>query len=482
MFSLVACFQDKTPEVLPEETPERVSYTFDDTLSTQGTVTGNGITITFDKTADWDAGNGNRGFTANVTVINNTSTDLNNWDLKFDFLASISNMWNASYTQTPLANSPPNTTGKRFTITPASWNANIQKNQSRSFGFQGSYTGVFQDPSSYVLSGIPVGQQTPPSPVTPTCTLSTQFIVNSNWQNGDGTKGFVAELKLTNTGTSPVNWQLAFNLNAQITNMWNASYSQTPAATTPPSTTAITKYTVTPASWNTRIEPNQTISFGFQGSYTTSSLSNPSNFVCNGQEQEKPYDPFEGFNLPDKLPTISEESGEQILQRYNEALAALSPESRRLLAEGELVFNGYTFGPRSPVGGAYVPEGLGTQQTLTPQPQSPFECFLNEGDQILKKNNQGAIEYDPITGEPIYLPGKKDFGTFYHLGSRTGTGSAPVSNARASLVLPTKGKITNPDPDNQRPYVMITGRSPAIGPAEDGGVYGANFDAGLGYD
>ncbi len=239
--------------------PERVVYELP-TVNAQGTASGNGITITFEKTADWDEGNGDRGFTANITILNETGSTLDDWDLEFEFLAEITNMWNASYTQE----------NNNFTILPANWNSSIANGSSRNFGFNGVYNGVFQEPSVYILSTILVGDQTSPTPITPACILDTTFNVTSHWSTSSDTYGFVANVQMTNTGSDAVNWELDFDLAADISNMWNASFQNED-----------NHYVVTPDSWNVRIEPNETRSFGFQASYTGSSQPEPQNIVCN---------------------------------------------------------------------------------------------------------------------------------------------------------------------------------------------------------
>jgi hypothetical protein len=90
-------------------------------------------------------------------------------------------MWNASFEYSE--------TSERYFVFPENWNATLANNQSRSFGFQGSYTGVFQPPTSYVLSGLPIGEQTASEPITPACTLDTSFVVTADWQHSDGTRG-----------------------------------------------------------------------------------------------------------------------------------------------------------------------------------------------------------------------------------------------------------------------------------------------------
>lgn len=272
---LVACFRQNTPPG-SAPTPERVRYPLDTVLETQGTASGNGLTLTFDKTADWDAGNGDRGFTANLTLRNETGSTLEDWDLSFSFLHEITSMWSAGYVQD----------GSDVLVTPASWNATLADGQTRNFGFQGIYSEVFQEPTAYVVSGIPVGEQVPPEPVTPACVLDTTFTVTSEWDAGGGARGFVAEMQLTNAGADPVNWEITFDLDATITSMWNASFVAEGNG-----------YRVTPASWNVRIEPGQSRSFGFLGTFegAAGSLTEPQNVVCNGQDNEEPPTDSDAF-------------------------------------------------------------------------------------------------------------------------------------------------------------------------------------------
>ncbi len=74
------------------------------------------------------------------------------------------------------------------------------------------------------------------------------YTVNNTWGNG-----FTAAIRITNdTATAVNNWQVnwAYSKNA-ITNSWNASLTG--------------NYTATNLAWNGRIQPGQSIEFGFQG-------------------------------------------------------------------------------------------------------------------------------------------------------------------------------------------------------------------------
>src|SRR5690606_33328960 len=85
--------------------------------------------------------------------------------------------------------------------------------------------------------------------------------------------GFVAEVKVTNEGSDPIqNWQVGWTFpgNQQITNGWNGVFSQSGA-----------NVTVRYPDWNPNIAPRATISFGFQGTYSGSNDA-PTSFTVNG--------------------------------------------------------------------------------------------------------------------------------------------------------------------------------------------------------
>jgi mannan endo-1,4-beta-mannosidase len=83
-------------------------------------------------------------------------------------------------------------------------------------------------------------------------TAACSYVVNSQWSNG-----FTAAIRIKNTGAQvingwDVNWQ--YSDGSKITNQWNASL------------TGSNPYNAKNLSWNSSIQPGQTIEFGFQGS------------------------------------------------------------------------------------------------------------------------------------------------------------------------------------------------------------------------
>ena len=79
-------------------------------------------------------------------------------------------------------------------------------------------------------------------------------------------------MKIRNGTAAAINgWTLEFDLEAEITNLWNGLIVSHVGR----------RYVVRNAPWNVTIAAGAEIAFGFQGSAATASL--PSNFVLNGQ-------------------------------------------------------------------------------------------------------------------------------------------------------------------------------------------------------
>jgi hypothetical protein len=90
---------------------------------------------------DWGGG-----FTANVTIKNNGSAAINGWTLTWTFPGNqtVTNLWNATYTQS----------GAAVSVTNLSYNASIGANGGTvSFGFNANYSGTNAKPASFALNG-----------------------------------------------------------------------------------------------------------------------------------------------------------------------------------------------------------------------------------------------------------------------------------------------------------------------------------------
>ncbi|MCL6592021.1 MAG: carbohydrate-binding protein, partial [Firmicutes bacterium] len=102
--------------------------------------TGNYV-VTYTISSDWGSG-----ANADVTIRNNTSTAVNGWTLNWTFPGNqtITNMWNATYTQS----------GASVSAKDAGYNATITANGGTvSFGFGMNYSGTNAKPNSFTLNG-----------------------------------------------------------------------------------------------------------------------------------------------------------------------------------------------------------------------------------------------------------------------------------------------------------------------------------------
>jgi cellulase/cellobiase CelA1 len=80
-----------------------------------------------------------------VTIKNNGTTDINGWTLAWNFTGNqtITNIWNATYTQS----------GTAVIAKNLSYNGVIPATGSVSFGFNLSYSGTNAKPTSFTLNG-----------------------------------------------------------------------------------------------------------------------------------------------------------------------------------------------------------------------------------------------------------------------------------------------------------------------------------------
>lgn len=86
---------------------------------------------------------------------------------------------------------------------------------------------------------------------SPATNASCSYLVNSDWGSG-----FTATIRIKNNGTSPINgWSLNWSYSdaTRITNTWNANL------------TGNNPYAASGLSWNSSIQPGQSVEFGFQG-------------------------------------------------------------------------------------------------------------------------------------------------------------------------------------------------------------------------
>jgi len=93
--------------------------------------------IDYAVSSDWGSG-----FTADISIKNNTDSTLEDWVLEFDFDREITEIWNGTIESHE---------NKHYVIKNAGHNANIPKNNSISFGFKGKDGSKSDVPKNYEL-------------------------------------------------------------------------------------------------------------------------------------------------------------------------------------------------------------------------------------------------------------------------------------------------------------------------------------------
>lgn len=111
------------------------------------------------QTNQWDTG-----FTANVTVNNLGEVISDGWTLEWDFGGNqrITNHWNATITQS----------GRHVTAKNPDWSKSLATGGSHSLGFQASYSGTNDKPTSFTLNGTSCTGG--PAPTTTTTTTTSE--------------------------------------------------------------------------------------------------------------------------------------------------------------------------------------------------------------------------------------------------------------------------------------------------------------------
>ncbi len=102
----------------------------------------------------------------------------------------------------------------------------------------------------------------------PTAAGNCSYIVSNNWG-----AGFTGAIRITNNGTSPINgWNVSWTYagNTRLSGTWNATV------------TGSNPYAATNLSWNSSIQPGQSVEFGFQGTHSgTAEIPVVTGAACN---------------------------------------------------------------------------------------------------------------------------------------------------------------------------------------------------------
>jgi Glycosyl hydrolase family 9/Cellulose binding domain/Calx-beta domain len=202
-------------------------------------------TVDFSLVSDWGSG-----FTANLSIANTGTSNINGWLLEFDAPFQITNLWNGEIVSQQ---------GNHYVVRNASWNATIPSNSTISFGFNGNNLGgTTVQPTGYILNGLPLGTPTPtptptPSPIpSPLPTLSINDISITEGNTGTKLATFTVQLSQASSKTVTVKYN---TLNGTA----NASADYTAIANTLTFSPGQTKKTISVSvTGETLIESNET--------------------------------------------------------------------------------------------------------------------------------------------------------------------------------------------------------------------------------
>ena len=96
------------------------------------------------------------------------------------------------------------------------------------------------------------------------------FAIDNQWETG-----FSGNITITNQGDAPVDdWQIQFDSPFEITSVWDAQIDSNSNG----------NYIISDLGWNATINPDTSVSFGFNGIYSgAGEIPAPTNYIFNGE-------------------------------------------------------------------------------------------------------------------------------------------------------------------------------------------------------
>jgi Mg-chelatase subunit ChlD len=231
------------------------------------TFTYEGYTVAYNVVNEWEGGQ-----SVEVTLTNTATTPLNNWAIGYDAGAEIQGIYNASIHSV---------TGSSYIIKNPGYNSDIAPNSSVAFGY--SLTG----------NGLPIPTAFGLCPTVQTA-MSEGYIASLNVTNDWGT-GFQGEIILQNTTANEISdWQLSFNTNFTISDIWNGEISSQTE----------NSYTVT----GNAIPANGSVTIGFGGEKAAEIVPAVENFAFSTSSLSDSVIP--GVLISSDLPAVDPNADE----------------------------------------------------------------------------------------------------------------------------------------------------------------------------
>lgn len=198
-------------------------------------------------------------------IIKNIGTEIiKDWKLEFDSENKINNVWGAEIEKND---------GKNYIIKNAGWNKDIKPGESVEVGFfANKNTDEILIPQIYSIPGYEEQKDA--------SDYEVKFDVNSKW---DG--GYTGNITITNISKEVINnWQLSFDLADKIANVWNAQMVKNESG----------HYVINNDGNNGVLKPGESVTFGYQASYTGDDTSKAENMGLKAyafnNDGDKDYD------------------------------------------------------------------------------------------------------------------------------------------------------------------------------------------------
>lgn len=261
-----------------------------ESVSTLAYEPGQRVRFHFGLAADWDAGDGRRGFAGVLTIRSEERGTVSIDGIRFRMDAEIADSWNGEVS----------TYEDGFSLRPDPWNVTLEYGQARSFGLTGTYAGAFGPPHDFRMAGRVTVPSPEPAAIAEHCPFDAE-ITHVSPAGSEGSR-FLAEVLVMNTGPVESSW--AVLVDASVESVLNAAHIGMGGG-----------HLVVPEAWNSVIQPGGTVSFTLVSAEVTASVR-----AC----------PDLQLDDPDR-------------ERFIRSWLELDPAGRRAYAAGRLVWNHSNF-------------------------------------------------------------------------------------------------------------------------------------------
>ncbi|MBE5878018.1 MAG: VWA domain-containing protein, partial [Lachnospiraceae bacterium] len=222
---------EEITEISSEDTTEDAAVeefnTWDGT-TTESVFESENFKVTYSLSSYWTGG-----FNANIKIENTSESIIQNWHMTFESPNEFSNIWNAQVFEHVDGN---------YTLKNVGWNQDIGIGQSIEFGVSGN-SDFLGFPKSFTLLGETTQKDV--------ADYSVVYSLVSDWGSG-----FSATISITNNTEAAIeDWELSFDFDRTITNLWNGVITSAEDG----------HYLISNAGYNSNIAAGQTITFGFNG-------------------------------------------------------------------------------------------------------------------------------------------------------------------------------------------------------------------------